>query len=149
MDARDIRDNETKRHYREWCAAAIAFYPKLESRLRQGEVAYVTAAVMSLIFFRVHMPDCTRQLTEGMRGVRAADACRLKELTGMLASTAKDALGLSKNSKTDRGFNHPTLGRLLIPVKHYKVFDRDPTGCVHYNNRFAKSSNHALAQHQG
>ena len=43
------RDEQTLRHYSEWWAAAVAFYPQLENLLRQGQRQNITAAVSLLI----------------------------------------------------------------------------------------------------
>ena len=52
-----------------------------------------------------------------MRWARSQDAHRLKELAGSLVSQAPDTqFVLSRDTKSDRGFNHQAIGRLLVPV---------------------------------
>ncbi|KAI9448491.1 hypothetical protein H4582DRAFT_2069002 [Lactarius indigo] len=48
----------------------------------------------------------------------------------MLASKTKANLTLSRDSKSDRGFNHDILGRLLIPIEHIAEYDSDPLSGV-------------------
>ncbi|KAI9446932.1 hypothetical protein BJY52DRAFT_1420586 [Lactarius psammicola] len=105
-------DEQIKTRYKDWSAAVMTFCPKLETCLRQGETKYLSVA-----------------LKGGMRSARSGDAHRLKELTGRFASEVTGTqIVLSPDSKSDRGFNHNNLGRLLILVQHIKAYDRDPTG---------------------
>ena len=67
------------------------------------------------------------QLQEGMRWARSQDAHRLKDLAGSLLSEIPDTqYVLSRDTKSDRGFNHKTIGRLLVPVHLLKAYDLDP-----------------------
>jgi hypothetical protein len=52
--------------------------------------------------------------------------------TGRLASRTDVEILLNRDSKSDRGFNHDELGRLLIPVQHIEEYSGDPVGCVSY-----------------
>lgn len=35
-------------------------------------------------------------------------------------------LKIGTTSKADRGFRHPTIGRLMCPLKYLEEFDKDP-----------------------
>jgi hypothetical protein len=63
-----------------------------------------------------------------MRGARAADANKIKRLAGALASTSGTPIALGHVSKSERGFNHDELGRLLIPAEYLEAYDDDPAG---------------------
>lgn len=103
-------DDRTRSRYGTWSVAVMTFCPEVETRLRQGDINFVSIA-----------------LKKGMRSARSIDAHRLKELAGRFASeTVGTQIGLDGDSKMDRGFNHNKLGRLLIPVEYIKEYDRDP-----------------------
>ena len=62
-----------------------------------------------------------------MRWARSQDAHRLKELAGSLVGQAPDTqFVLSRDTKSDRGFNHQAIGQLLVPVHLLKAYDMDP-----------------------
>ena len=68
----------------------------------------------------------------GMCSARGVDAHRLKTQTGLYASLDPNdpeqrILLNDGNSKADRGFNHPKLGRYLLPVKYLEEYDKDST----------------------
>ena len=48
--------------------------------------------------------------------------------TGRLASRTDTKISLSGDSKSDRGFFHDELGRMLIPVQHIEEYNSDPVG---------------------
>jgi hypothetical protein len=67
------------------------------------------------------------QVKSGISTSRASDANRLKVHTATYAPfdpEEKVTLNTGK-SKADRGFNHPVLGRLLIPIDLLGEYDED------------------------
>lgn len=68
------------------------------------------------------------QIKSGMCNVRSTDANRLKTYTGdyALLDTQSEKIVLSTGrSKMDRGFNHPILGRFLLPINLLGDFDEN------------------------
>jgi hypothetical protein len=59
---------------------------------------------------------------------RGPTAYRLKVATARLARENGLDIILSADSKSDRGFNHDILGRLLVPIQHIAEYDKDPIG---------------------
>ena len=73
--------------------------------------------------------NITWQLRESMQWARSQDAHCLKELAGSLVSQAPDTqFVLSRDTKSDCGFNHQAIGRLLVPVHILKAYGTDPVG---------------------
>lgn len=71
-------------------------------------------------------------MTKALGSARSDDASSLKEAG--LAYIALDTPGLRiepiippKASKSERGFTHPVLARLLCPMRLVSDFDTDPT----------------------
>ena len=63
-----------------------------------------------------------------MCNARSTDANRLKTYTGhyVLLDTKSEKIILGTgHSKMDRGFNHPILGRLLLPINLLVDFDEN------------------------
>ena len=63
-----------------------------------------------------------------MSAVRSADANRLKTNTADYAPldpNVENVVLSVGRSKMDRGFNHPVLGRLLIPVNLLAEYNED------------------------
>lgn len=62
--------------------------------------------------------DICAKIKDGIGSARCTDANRLKVNTADYTPLdPKEKVILSKGrSKADRGFNHPVLGRLLLPV---------------------------------
>ena len=55
---------------------------------------------------------------------------RLKEMTARLASKTNVPFPLISQSKSDRGFNNNETGRMLIPIRNLKAYNKDPVGYV-------------------
>lgn len=71
------------------------------------------------------------QIAKGLRASRSNDIYHLKTDTARLVSEiGKQVVTLSADSKSDRGFNHNVLGRMLIPIEHIGEYDKDPVGQV-------------------
>ena len=68
------------------------------------------------------------QLARGISQGRSWDLNRLKEMTAKLASKTNIPLPLVSQSKSDRGFNNDETGRMLIPIRHLKAYNKDPIG---------------------
>ncbi|KAI9433957.1 hypothetical protein H4582DRAFT_2081635 [Lactarius indigo] len=102
---------ETHASYAVHWDAALMFSATLRKRVKQQDP---------------EMRDVEQALLEGMRSGCSGDAHHLKTHTTMLASKTKANLTLSRDSKSDRGFNHDILGRLLIPIEHIAEYDSDP-----------------------
>lgn len=68
------------------------------------------------------------QIKSGLSNSRSTDANRLKVYTAdyVPLDPEKEKVVLSiGRSKTDRGFNHPVLGRLLLPVDLLGEYDEN------------------------
>ncbi|KAH8989012.1 hypothetical protein EDB86DRAFT_2831772 [Lactarius hatsudake] len=104
---------ETHSAYAVHWSAALMFSATLQKRVKQQDP---------------EMKDVEQGLSEGIRNGRSSDAYRLKTNTAMLISKTKENLTLSRDSKSDRGFNHDTFGQLLIPIQHFTEYDSDPLG---------------------
>ncbi|KAH9019021.1 hypothetical protein EDB85DRAFT_2154100 [Lactarius pseudohatsudake] len=102
---------ETHAAYAVHWSAALMFSASLRKRVKQQDP---------------EMKDVEQALSEGMRNGRSSDAYHLKTNTAMLVSKTEDNLTLSRDSKSDRGFNHDTFGRLLIPIQHFTEYESDP-----------------------
>ncbi|KAH9069854.1 hypothetical protein EDB83DRAFT_2674202 [Lactarius deliciosus] len=103
------------RRYTEYCEKVMAFCPRLQTLLEQhGKVPRKVSEDLQL----------------GMRTARSSDAHTLKGLAGRLASTSQTPFNLSIDSKSDRGFNHDDLGRMLIPIDYLDVYNLDPADVV-------------------
>ncbi|KAH8976904.1 hypothetical protein EDB86DRAFT_3093844 [Lactarius hatsudake] len=111
-----IRLNEEGiRRYTGYCAKVMAFCPGLQTLLEQyGKVPR----------------KVSKDLQLGMRTARSNDAHTLKGLAGRLASTSQTPFNLSIDSKSDRGFNHNDLGRMLIPIDYLEAYNLDPADVV-------------------
>ncbi|KAH9003266.1 hypothetical protein EDB83DRAFT_2324362 [Lactarius deliciosus] len=72
----------------------------------------------------------SEDLQLGMRTAQSSDAHTLKGLAGRLASTSQTPFNLSIDSKSDRGFNHDDLGRMLIPIDYLDAYNLDPADVV-------------------
>ena len=78
-----------------------------------------------LIFLMLHI--CA-QIKRGMLNSRSMDANRLKTHTANYAPLDPEnerVVLCTGRSKMDRGFNHPVLGRLLLPVDLLGEYDRN------------------------
>ena len=64
---------------------------------------------------------------------RSNDISRLKGRTATLASKTGRPLALISETKSDRGFNNDATGRMLIPIRYLKAYDRDPVGYDFYH----------------
>ena len=63
------------------------------------------------------------------------DVCTLKTNVGPMLSTPERPIALAKNSKSDQGFNHDVLGRLLIPIEFIDEYDHDSNAWVSFHIR--------------
>lgn len=102
--------------------------PQIKTRLLRKDQTGVAREVNFCVASRISASDTTLQLRLGGRGARASDANGLKGLAGKLASTSRTKYELSTDTKTDRGFNHDDLGRMLIPMQYYEAYENDPAG---------------------
>ncbi|KAH8984505.1 hypothetical protein EDB92DRAFT_1819043 [Lactarius akahatsu] len=112
---------ETYTAYAVHWSAALMFSASLQKHVKQQdpEMKDVEQAISSWTYSRIY-------LSEGMQNGRLSDAYCLKTNTAMLVNKTMDNLTLNRDSKSDRGFNHDTFGRLLIPIQHFVEYDSDP-----------------------
>ena len=68
------------------------------------------------------------QLLTGIRNGHVNDAHRLHVMIAKLINQPGIQLSLTSESKSDRGFNHDVLGRLLLPIQHVAEYNEDPVG---------------------
>ncbi|KAH9015649.1 hypothetical protein EDB84DRAFT_1567627 [Lactarius hengduanensis] len=110
-----LLSEEGIRRYTEYSEKAMEFCPRLKALLEQhGEIP----------------SDISEALQRGMRTARSSDAHTLKGIAGRLASTTRTPLELSLDSKSDRGFNHDDLGRMIIPIDYLEAYNLDPADVV-------------------
>jgi hypothetical protein len=73
-------------------------------------------------------PHICAQIKSGMSGARSTDTNRLKTHTAdyvALDPMQEKVILRTGRSKVDRGFNHPILGRLLLPVDLLGDYDEN------------------------
>ncbi|KAF8269196.1 hypothetical protein EI94DRAFT_1799482 [Lactarius quietus] len=70
-----------------------------------------------------------KPIIDGMQNARSGDAHILKIRASDLAreKSTDPAIDLMLQGKVDRGFNHPVLSQMILPIDYLKDFDRNPT----------------------
>ncbi|KAH8977902.1 hypothetical protein EDB86DRAFT_3091303 [Lactarius hatsudake] len=103
--------DEIKECYEGYAAVALAFSEDLQMRLSWGDT---------------RIPNINTALARGMQAGRSTDIHRLKTNTGRLASKTDTPLALGGDTKSDRGFSNDALGRMLVPIQHFKAYTDNP-----------------------
>ncbi|KAI0259653.1 hypothetical protein BC834DRAFT_604979 [Gloeopeniophorella convolvens] len=102
-----------------WGEAMLQYDSKISDLLKNGDVDVINAFI--------------RHIAKGYQRGRASDARRLKtailELVDEKRGTTQLELKLSSTEiKSDRGFNHDVLGRMLVPIALFADYEADPAG---------------------
>ncbi|KAF8262121.1 hypothetical protein EI94DRAFT_1705017 [Lactarius quietus] len=97
------------------CKAIVDHSPELVKLLKSRQCKAIQTAMANLM--------------QGMRNARSGNAHVLKIRASNLAREKSTDLtiDLMPQGKVNRGFNHPVLSQMILPIDYLKDFDRNPT----------------------